>query len=176
MVREPITEIAHDAVHDDAVHGPRMFYAWDGAEDSTTWSGPHASLAEALAEYLAEHGPDDEDQVEVTLARPVTAPRYGFDAHRMVDLTCDEDWPESAVERMSDAVRRHGRTLEALVEEVVAEWCDAHLDLDRFWKGYGRVLETTAGEARSWLSRGGAVNLPADLYVGCDPSGSGEHL
>lgn len=147
-----VTEIRADAIHDDAIHGPRMFYAWDGAEDSTTWSGPHASLAEALAEYIGEHDPDDEDKVEVTLARPVRSPCYGFDADDLLDRTCDEDWPESAVENMSDAVRKHGRSLEDAVEALVSQWCAEHVPLDGFWQGYGRVLETTCGEAWAWLT------------------------
>lgn len=173
-----ITEIRHDAIHDDRVLGPRMFYAWDGAEDSTTWSGPHASLAEALAAYLDEYDPEDDDHVEVTLARPVSVPDYGFDADRMLDRTCDHDWPESAVERMSDAVRQHGRALEDAVEALVSQWCAEHVSLDGFWKGYGKTLETTAGEARAWLARssGEPIRLPDDLYAGCDPSGSWEHL
>jgi len=175
-VNEPITEIAHDAIHDDAVHGPRMFYAWDGVEDSTTWSGPCTTLAGALQEYLDCHCPEDDADVYVTLGRPVTAPDYDFDAWHLLDRTCDDNWPESAVEQMSDAVKKHGKALETLVETVVASWCEAHLDLSGFWRGYGRTLETTAGEARSWLSRGSAVGLPADLYVECDPSGSGERL
>lgn len=161
-VREPITEIAHDAIHDDAAHGPRMFYAWDGVEDSTTWSGPCATLEEALQEYLDYRCPEDDADVYVTLGRPISAPSYDFDASRLIDCTCDDYWPESAVDQMSDAVRKHGKTLEALVEAVVASWCDAHLDLTGFWRGYGRTLETTAGEARRWLTREWALKVLGD--------------
>lgn len=150
--RKLITEIAFDAIHDDAFQGPRMFYAWDGAEDSTCWSGPHTSVAEALDAYLDEQGPADEDAIEVTLGKPLTPPRARFDADELLDDTCDEDWPEQAVERVADAVKEHGRALEDAVTALVRRWCDDHVDIDLFWRGYGRALETNAGDARAFLA------------------------
>lgn len=160
MSHAPITDCAHDAIHDDAFQGPRMFCAWDGREDSTCWVGPCASVAEALADYLDEHAPGDDEVVEVTLGKPLTPLRAGFDADALIDRTCDEDWPESAVERVADAVKEHGRALEDAVDALVRRWCEEHIDLEHFWRGYGRALETTAGAARRWLAELGAGMKP----------------
>ena len=126
----PITEIAHDAIHDDAFQGPRMFYAWSGQEDSTSWVGPYATLREALEAYIDEYDGDDDEAIEVTLGRPLTPPRARFDADYLIDDTCDGEWNEAAVDLLDDAVKKHGRALEDAVAALVRRWCDEHIDLD----------------------------------------------
>lgn len=151
-----ITEIAHDAIHDDAFQGPRMFYAWDGQEDSTQWTGPHASVVEALRSYLAEWDPEDGygDDIEVTLGRPAQIPALSGISERLGEMAYD--YGEAASERF-DLTSEEEHDLDAAVNDAVRRWFDKRggNPLAGWFLPYGRTLETTAKEAREWLAREG---------------------
>jgi hypothetical protein len=148
-----ITEIAHDAIHDDAFHGPRMFYAWDACEDSPNFVGPCASVAEALEAYVEEFGDDDFDgNIDVTLARPAQIPALFGISERLGEMAYD--YGEAASERF-DLTSEEEHDLDAAVNDAVRRWFDKRggNPLAGWFLPYGRTLETTAEDAREWLAK-----------------------
>ncbi len=131
--------------------GEPCVYAWDACEDSSLFSGPFATVADALAEFLDEHDVEDDHHVEVTLAKAAGFPEAACVSERLSEHAY-EDFGEHASEALDNACG-DGKALDAAVNAAVRAWLEANggNPLAGYWTPYGRWISTTAKEAREWL-------------------------
>lgn len=155
----------------DEVHGKPDVYAHDGEEEFSRWVGPFSNVDQALAEYLDEHEPEDDEVVVVCRGKPMALPEVDA-ADRLMDMVLD-DLGEQAYDSASLGAQERD-ALNGVVNAAIRAWYAEHRPeaLKGFWTTEGAKgrFETTGREGRRLIACATARRCPhhSECLCPCD--------